>query len=146
MIRKELLFMNKEFNNKDEVFKFVAKAAKSLNLIESEKEFIEKLYYRESLMSTSLDFNMAIPHAKSNTIKKDFISFIKLSKPILWNDTDEEVTNKVFMIAVSEGGSNRHLKYIADISRKMIDEEFRKKLDTANDVNQIYELLVKEEK
>lgn len=144
MIRKELLFVNKEFKNKQEIFNFIAKVAKSLDLIKSEEEFIKKLYYRESLMSTSLDFNLAIPHAKSNTIKEDFISFIKLSNPILWNETDEEVTNKVFMIAVSEGGSNRHLKYIADISRKMIDEEFRNELDKANDVNRIYDLLKRE--
>lgn len=145
MIKKELIFVDKDFKNKDEVFKFIAKEALKLGLIESEAEFIDKLYYREGLMSTSLDFNLAIPHAKSSTIKEDFISYIKLSKDIMWNDTDDDVTNQVFLIAVSEGGSSRHLKYIAEISKKIIDDDFRNGLKKAKNVDDIYDLLRKKD-
>lgn len=141
MIEKKLIFVDKDLKSKDEVFKFVSDEAYKLGFIESKTDFIDKLYYREGLMSTSLDFNLAIPHAKSSTILYDFISYIKLSNDIMWNKTDDDVTNQVFLIAVSEGGSDRHLKYIAEISKKIIDDEFRTKLKNSESVEEICELL-----
>lgn len=146
MIEKELIFVDKDFKNKDEIFKFIAEKACKLGFIECETEFIDKLYYREGLMSTSLDFNLAIPHAKSSTVKKDFISYMKLSNDIMWNEKDDDITNQVFLIAVSEGGSNRHLKYIAEISKKIVDDDFRNGLKRANTIDEIYELLRNEVK
>ena len=63
----------------------------------------------------------------------------------MWNETDEDFTNQVFLIAVSEGGSNRHLKYIAEISKKIIDDDFRMKLKNSKSVEEIYELLKNQE-
>ena len=140
MIEKKLIFVDKDLKSKDEVFKFVSDEAYKLGLIESKTDFIDKLYYREGLMSTSLDFNLAIPHAKSSTIIYDFISY-----NIMWNKTDDDVTNQVFLIAVSEGGSDRHLKYIAEISKKIIDDEFRTKLKNSESVEEICELLKDQE-
>lgn len=145
MIEKELIFIDKDLKSKDEVFKFVSDEAFKLGLIKSKSDFIDKLYYREELMSTSLDFNLAIPHAKSSTIVHDFISYIKLSNDIMWNETDDDFTNQVILIAVSEGGSNRHLKYIAEISKKIIDDDFRMKLKNSKSVEEIYELLKDQE-
>lgn len=145
MIEKELIFIDKDLKSKDEVFKFVSEEALKLGLIKSKSDFIDKLYYREELMSTSLDFNLAIPHAKSSTIVNDFISYIKLSNDIMWNETDDDFTNQVFLIAVSEGGSNRHLKYIAEISKKIIDDDFRMKLKNSKSVEEVYELLKDQE-
>ncbi|WP_297280893.1 PTS sugar transporter subunit IIA [uncultured Anaerococcus sp.] len=141
MIDKDMIFLDADFNTKGEIFNYIADAAVDKSLINSKDEFISGLYFREGLMSTSLDFNIAIPHVKSSAIESDFISYMKLKKDIIWNEDDDQPTNQIFMIAVTEGGSNRHLQYIAEISRNLIDEDFRNRLRNANTKKEIYKIL-----
>lgn len=141
MIDKDMIFLDKELKTKDEVFNYISEVALKKGFIDSKEEFIKSLYYREGLMSTALDFNIAIPHAKSQAVKNDFISYMKLKEDIVWNKDDESPTNQIFMIAVTEGGSNRHLKYIAEISRNLIDDDFRQSMKEAKSVEEIYAIL-----
>ena len=141
MIDKDMIILDEELKNKDEIFNYISERALEHGLISSKEEFLKSLYYRESLMSTALDFNIAIPHAKSQAVENDFISYMKLKEDIIRNEGDANPTNQIFMIAVTEGGSNRHLKYIAEISRNLIDEDFRQSLKEAKSTEKIIAIL-----
>lgn len=141
MINKDMIFLDEELKNKDEIFNYISERALEHGLISSKEEFLKSLYYREGLMSTALDFNIAIPHAKSQAVENDFISYMKLKEDIMWDEGDAGPTNQIFMIAVTEGGSNRHLKYIAEISRNLIDEDFRQSLKEAKSSEEIITIL-----
>ena len=110
------------------------------NYINSKEFFLKSLYDREEVMPTSFDFNIAIPHAKSNAINNDFIAFLKLKRPIIWNDNDNDSTDKIFLIAVTSEGSDRHLRYIANLSKKIINDDFRRKLENLDSVQAAYDL------
>lgn len=141
MIDKEMIFLDANLKTKDEIFDFISDVALKKGLINSKEDFVKSLYYREGLMSTALDFNIAIPHAKSEAVTNDFISYMKLNENIMWNEDDDGPTNQIFLIAVTEGGSNRHLKYIAEISRNLINDDFRKLLKEANSKDEVFKVL-----
>ena len=140
MIEEDLIFIDSTFDTKDDIFNFVADKVLEKNYINSKEFFLKSLYDREEVMPTSFDFNIAIPHAKSNAINNDFIAFLKLKRPIIWNDNDNDSTDKIFLIAVTSEGSDRHLRYIANLSKKIINDDFRRKLENLDSVQAAYDL------
>lgn len=140
MIEEDLIFIDSIFDTKDDVFNFVADKALEKKYINSKELFLQSLYDREKAMPTSFDFNIAIPHAKSNAINNDFIAFLKLEHPIIRNKDDVDYTDKIFLIAVTSEGSDRHLRYIANLSKKIINEDFRRKLANLDSSHAAYDL------
>ena len=70
------------------------------------------------------------------------IAFARLTKEIEW-DEDEEV-RYVFMIAVSEeNASNEHLEILIKLSKSILDDEFREKLENTDSESEVLELLNK---
>lgn len=68
------------------------------------------------------------------------IAFARLTNEIEW-DEDEEV-KYVFMIAVSEeNATNEHLEILIKLSKSILDDEFREKLEKPNSKSDILEIL-----
>ena len=68
------------------------------------------------------------------------IAFARLTNEIEW-DEDEEV-KYVFMIAVSEENTtNEHLEILIKLSKSILDDEFREKLEKTNSKSDILEIL-----
>ena len=67
---------------------------------------------------------------------------MRLKNPIQWNKDDEEKVQLIFLIGVPEESEGKlHLRFISQLSRKLLDDEFRKQLLTLPDVNKIFEQL-----
>ena len=54
---------------------------------------------------------------------------------------DAEDVKLVFMLAIEGTETNLHLKALASLSRKLIDEDFRDKLINATTKKEVYELI-----
>ncbi len=144
MLKKNLIILSdKKFNNKIELINFLShlKNDSILNNDIYNNDVIE----REKIMSTFIEFNTAIPHARSKYVKEPFLIYTKLKYPILWNDKDEKV-NQVFMLGVPENNdnndiSNFHLKVLAELSKNLMREKFRHSLENAKTIDEIYSIL-----
>ena len=59
-----------------------------------------------------------------------------------WDEKNDERVNLIFLIGTpEESGSNLHLKYLSNISRKLMYEEFREKLRLSKDSEVAFNLL-----
>lgn len=88
---------------------------------------VKDILKREEEFSTSLGLGVAIPHAHSAHVAEPSLIFIKLSEPISWGcDDNVEI---IFGIANPlKNSDDRHLKILASLARKLMDDTFRKKL------------------
>ncbi|TFF68831.1 PTS sugar transporter subunit IIA [Helcococcus ovis] len=141
--------MNKK--NKIDIFDYIANKAKEINLINNIGKFIKSLEKREKIMPTNIGNLIGIPHGQSDSVNKPFIAFMRLEKEIDWINYDSEKVKLIFMIGVPEiNASKIHLKIISELSKKLIDEDFKNMLLHEIDQNIIYEKLnsikIKEEK
>ncbi|OCN05447.1 hypothetical protein A4S06_08850 [Erysipelotrichaceae bacterium MTC7] len=126
LIDEKLIKVNIELNNKKEVIKEFSNLL-SINDRISNKELFEKdVIERESELSTSMGYGIAIPHTQSESVSETSLVFLKLSEAIDW---DNDKVQMVLGIAVPYSKrEEKHLKILSALARKLMNEEFREGL------------------
>lgn len=128
-------------NKEQAISKLISLLFKNNNIM-NEDEFSRAIYKRENEISTAVGYGVAIPHAKTSTVKKAQIAILRNLSGIHWGS---ERVNLIFMIAAEENASDEHLKMLSKISTFLMDESFRARLLTAEGPQQIYDALLKED-
>lgn len=142
MIQEELVFVDSELQSKEDIIDLVSKTAKKQDLIGDVDRFKEKVFAREAEISTSIGSMVAIPHGKSDTVKTPFIAFVRTKNGFKWDENSDELVKLIFLIGVPDKGADKlHLKYIAQISKKLINDEFRESLLSLQSKKDVYDLL-----
>ena len=101
----------------------------SQGILKSKEVFKQAILNREEQSSTGLGMNIAIPHGKSNAVKRPAVAFGIKREGVDWNSLDGTDAKLIFMIAVpEEKAGDAHLKILQMLSRKLMDENFRNQL------------------
>lgn len=153
MIRKDLVFVDAPFASQDEVLEFLKEQLNEKGLLNNPDKYLAAVKNREREIPTSVGFEVAIPHGRTDAVNESFIAFVRTSIPFLWDERNGEMVRLVFLIGVPDvEGDRTHLRFLSEISRKLMKAEFREQLNqcTTNEeafalLNEINEKLVKEE-
>lgn len=136
LINKEMIVLDMEAETKEEVIEKLAKLIEKQGKLENIDEYIAQVLKREEEYPTSVGFDVSIPHGKCDAVKCAAVAFARLKKPVAWSS--EEQVKYIFLLAVPEkGAGNTHLQILAQLSRKIMRDEFRKKLQASNSVEEI---------
>lgn len=142
MIKKELIHLEIKMNNKEDILDYMITNASTLDLLEDGKRFKTDVYEREEMLPTSIGFKVAIPHGRSKGVKAPFVSFMKTETPFLWDDRNDNLVDFIFLIAIpKENENNLHLRLLAEVSKRLMNEDYREALRTASSIDEAYELL-----
>ena len=106
----------------------------------NEERMTEILLERESLGSTGIGEGVAIPHGKSKEVKKILASFGRSLPGMDFQSLDGKPTHLFFLLIAPENSAGMHLKALAEISRLMKNQTFRKRLMDAPSAEEIYSL------
>ncbi|MCH5584908.1 PTS sugar transporter subunit IIA [Shimazuella sp. AN120528] len=132
----DLVQLDAQVTSREELMEYLVDLMASKGLVTDAKVYLEDLYTREKQGSTAIGFDVATPHAKSKGVSKPAIALVRLVQPIQWDE--EEEVSLVFLIAVPEAqAGDVHLKIVANLFRKLMHEDFRQSLRTANSVEDI---------
>ncbi|KRG08431.1 fructose-specific PTS transporter subunit EIIC [Staphylococcus sp. NAM3COL9] len=96
---------------------------------------------REMESTTAIGMNVAIPHAKSDAVKKPIVAVMNNKQGVNWDSLDGTLPKIVFLIAVPSDSSDTHLKLLQRLSRALMDDDTRQSLIDATHTEQIYEIL-----
>ena len=105
------------------------------------KKFIGDIMKREEMENTVVGFKVAIPHGKSEFISVPQIVFAKLEKEIFWGDPDEKV-KYIFLLGVPNASASEHIEILMKLSKKILDEKFREKLEFTNDKEELLKIIL----
>ena len=112
--------------------------------LHSTSEFKQAIIKREQESTTGIGMNIAIPHGKSNAVKKPSVVFGMKRSGVDWESLDGTKAKLIFMIAVpAESEGNEHLKILQMLSRKLMDDSYRERLLSAQTKEEAYQLLDK---
>lgn len=140
MINRNMIVLNMEANSKMEVIEKLAKVIENEGKLIDFDGYIKQVLLREDDFPTSVGFQVAIPHGKCDSVKEACFAFARLKNEVQWSE--EEKVNFVFLIAVPETeAGDTHLKILAQLSRRIMKEEFREKLKSTEDIDELLELL-----
>ena len=138
VIDKDLILLDLT-GDKETIISTLAKKAFDEGRLENKQEYIDAVLKREKEYSTALGYEVAIPHGQNDTVKDPFVVFGRVKDPIIW---DQNSVRIIFMIGVPEHNKDKiHMKILANISRKLIDDEFRKSLIEAKDEKEVFDIL-----
>ncbi|MDA7027958.1 PTS fructose transporter subunit IIABC [Bacillus sp. CLL-7-23] len=110
--------------------------------LHSESEFKQAILKREAESTTAIGMNIAIPHGKSDAVKKPSVVFGIKPSGVDWKSLDGSKAKLIFMIAVpKESEGNAHLKLLQMLSRKLMDDHYRERLLAVKTKEEAYKLL-----
>ncbi len=140
IITRDLIVLDLESSSKEEVIKDMAKLIDVQGRLRDLEGYMEQVYKREEIFPTAIGFEVAIPHGKTDTVKKPTVAFARLKSEVKWSD--EENARYIFLIAVPETeAGDMHLHILAQLSRKIMREEFRDQLKNSSELDELLGIL-----
>jgi PTS system nitrogen regulatory IIA component len=132
ILDEKMVVFDLKATTKEEVLKELVSILKKNGVIDDEEGFLNIVKKREEEFSTGIGYGIAIPHGKSDLVKKPSVVFGKSKKGVDYNSMDGKPAYIFFLIAVPENSDDLHLKVLAELSRSLMHEEVRKMLEKAS--------------
>lgn len=129
LLQDEQIFLDLELSNRDDVLKFISLKAQQLGVIEDQEILFQDFIDREDQYPTAFQEGIAIPHAKSSTVKNATLFFIKMKEKIDWNSPDQFKVKFIFAILVPalEAGT-KHIQILSALAGNLMEEHFQERL------------------
>ena len=102
---------------------------------------LDAVLMREEIRSTGIGSGIAIPHGKCAGVKELVMAIGVAPEGIDFASIDDRPVTIVILLVSPIDRTGPHIQALARISRLMLDEEFKKQLETAASGEQLYELL-----
>lgn len=128
LINENCIVFDMEGDKKDIIRTLAGELYKAGRITDAE-EFFQDVLAREAIAATFVGFDMGLPHGKTDHVLEASVCFGRTKGPVVWNEETGDTADLVILIAVplSEAGDT-HMKILANLSRKLMHEEFRDSL------------------
>lgn len=142
IINLELIETDLTGETRDEIIDEMIGKLNRVGALHSEEEFKQAIMNREQEGTTGIGMNIAIPHGKSDAVKKPSVVFGIKQSGVDWKSLDGTEAKLIFMIAVpKESKGNEHLKILQMLSRKLMDDSYKERLLSVQTKEEAYKLL-----
>ncbi|WP_088825868.1 fructose-specific PTS transporter subunit EIIC [Listeria goaensis] len=149
LIAPNLVLAKQHVSTREEALSKLARLLFENEYIASVDEFLADVYKREEHSETGMENGLAIPHGKSKAVNKAGFAVMTLDEPMkkgAWPSLNpENKVDVIFLLAIpeSEAGTT-HLKLLAELSSRLVDENYLNAIKTANSSEEIVALLSEE--
>ncbi|WP_217077494.1 PTS sugar transporter subunit IIA [Clostridium baratii] len=140
LIKESTIKLNVTATDKNSIIDEMIDVLENDGIIRDRNKFKEDILKREALSNTGIGFGIAIPHAKSTEVNEPRIAVGIVKPGIDYGSIDGKDINMIFMIAVNDDQNDLHLKALANLSRRLIHEDFRNDLLNAESKEEILEM------
>ncbi len=138
---ESLINVNLKGNTKKEIIEEMSLLFEKSGKINNLEEFREALLARESISSTALESGIAVPHCKSSAVKEISIAFGLHEKGVDYESLDDEPSKLFFMIAAPDGTTDAHVECLAELTKYLLDDDFREELLKVKSAKEVLDLL-----
>jgi len=142
-LRGEFCILDLKAQNKDEAVREIADNLSASKKILNTEKFISDVLERESLGSTGIGNNIAIPHARTQAVKGFVIGFGRSMAGVDFNALDGQKVNLVFLMGADPAELNLYLRILAELSKLLMNKSFRETLVAAQDVAEVINIVKK---
>lgn len=139
VIDPKTIITNLKAETKDDVLRALANAFYQEGYIGDVDEFVKSVYEREAEGATGIGNHVAIPHGKSQTVKKNGVAIAILEHEIAWESLDDTGAKVVvlFDVGVDSEGAKEHLRMLSLFAKKLGKDSVIDALLKANSVDEI---------
>ena len=123
---KMINFFDNKSVLKDEILKImVSNMAENCEAIQDKEGFYFEVLERESVGTTGIGMGVAIPHARTNSVKEIVLAIGVLKNPVDFNSLDGEKVKIIVLVGAPKGESKRYLELLSSLSRIFRDKKIK---------------------
>ncbi len=122
-ISESTIFLSKSCSNKDELFDFLSKVSKDLGISDNSEDVKKGLFDREKEGNTVIGDMVAMPHARSEAIKKLKVILVQLEKPIEYNKGEN--IDLAYSILAPLKANNEFIDILSSVASIVQDDELQ---------------------
>lgn len=121
--------------------------AELIDLLDANKLLLDRnaalqaVLAREQIRSTGIGTRVAIPHGKCKAVNELVMALGIAHSPIDFDSIDGKPVTMIILLVSPLDKTGPHIQALATISRLMLDEQFKDKLEKAASAEEAYELL-----
>ena len=143
-LTKDNIVLNLDAKSKTEAIKKLSHILQKNGVVSDAEQFSKDVLAREKIDTTGIGKNIAIPHGKSKAVNSASLIFAKNKYPLDWQSLDGSKVKIIFLMAVrADDKGKEHLKMLAHISGKLMDDKFVAQLKKENDPQKLLEIITK---
>ncbi|MHC4271557.1 MAG: PTS sugar transporter subunit IIA [Planctomycetota bacterium] len=101
----------------------------------------EAVMTREKTRSTGIGSGIAIPHGKCNSVKELVMTMGIVPDGMDFQSVDNKPVKIIILLVSPLDQTGPHIQALASISRLMLDEDFKLKLEQSSSAEELYDLL-----
>jgi PTS system fructose-specific IIA component len=123
VLNEQLIDLAMEANTKHEVLiKMIDLLYLNHRLIDK-KDFLNDVLNREQQGMTGIGHGIAIPHGKSNAVRRTALAIARTNRPIAWTSLDGQPVNVIILFAVRAADAGTlHLKLLQGVATLLADD------------------------
>jgi fructose-specific phosphotransferase system IIA component len=110
-------------------------------LLQDRNSAQEAVMTREKTRSTGIGSGIAIPHGKCNSVKELVMTMGIVPDGMDFESVDGKPVKIIILLVSPLDKTGPHIQALASISRLLLDEEFKLKLEQASSAEELYDLL-----
>lgn len=134
-----------ESKDKESAISELVELLDSNGFLPNKKMVMEAVLAREKTRSTGIGSGIAIPHGKCNAVKELVMAVAIAKEPVDFASVDGRPVSIIILLVSPADQTGPHIQALAKISRLMLDEDFRQKLENADSAEEVYKLLSNKE-
>lgn len=127
--------------DKDSVITELVDLLAENNLLVDRDVVLEAVFAREQTRSTGIGSGIAIPHGKCDGVVELVMAVGIAAEPFNFDSIDQKPVSIVILLASPADRTGPHIQALARISRLMLDDEFKTKLENAASPEEVYQLI-----
>ena len=134
-----------EGKNKEAVITELVDLLDAQGLLSDRDTVLDAVMTRERTQSTGTGAGIAIPHGKCKAVKELVMAIGIAHEPIEFQSIDSKPVTILILLVSPANQTGPHIQALARISRLMMNEEFKTRLENINSAEEVYELLSEQE-
>lgn len=128
LLRKSSIALQVDVQSKEETIDYLVDLISQSGIIPDKEEYKQGILLRESLGTTAIGDEIAIPHAQLDSIMAPGIAAITVKNGVNYDAPDGQDVKLCFIIAAPKTGDNLHLQALAKLSTLLMNPSFKESL------------------
>ncbi len=145
LLSKDAIELNTDVASKEEAIDKLVLLHNSVGNLNDKEEYKKAILAREEQGTTAIGEGIAVPHAKTDAVKKPSLSVITVKNGVDYGAPDGKVSDVIFMIAAPPGG-DVHLEILSHLMVMLMDANFVEKLRKATTSDEFLEIINNQER
>lgn len=142
LLSLETIALDSVGTTKHEVIKELTDLLEAGSRVGAGAEVEEAVWRREEAYSTGFGYGFAVPHCQSEHVTANSLALVRLRQPVDWGSLDDQPVRVVILLAIRAADHGKeHLRIFSRLSRLVMQDAFRERLEQAADAVEILSVL-----